>query len=301
MRVLVTGREGQLVRSLVERAQGDPLVTLVAVGRPELDLEEPATVLPALHAHRPDVVINAAAYTAVDQAEDEPERAFRVNGAGAGALAAAAAAVGAPIIQMSTDYVFDGRQQGAYREGAQTSPLGVYGRSKLDGEVAVRTANPKHMIVRTAWVYSPFGRNFVRTMVALASTRHELTVVADQRGSPSSALDLADGLLAVLRAWAAGENTGQGETYHLAGTGTATWFEFARAIFECSARRGLPTAMVSPISTTDWPTKAPRPANSVLDTTRFTRDFGFSMPPWTESLAEVIDRLAGEAESAGKA
>ena len=240
----------------------------------------------------PDVVINAAAYTAVDQAEDEPERAARINGDAAGEVAAAAARIGATVIQISTDYVFDGRGEGPYKQGAATNPLGMYGRTKLAGEEQVRAANTRHVIVRTAWVYSPFGRNFVKTIMAAAATREVLTVVDDQRGNPSSALDLADGLLRMVDRWRQSPTLGLGQTYHLAGSGSTSWCGFARAIMAECSKRGLPAAEVQPIGTSDWPTKAVRPQNSELASGKFTNDFGFVMPPWEQSLAEVVKRLA---------
>lgn len=293
MRMFVTGREGQLARSLAERAAAIPGLSLEAVGRPGLDLERPGSIAAAVAAAAPDVVVNAAAYTAVDQAEDEPERALRINGGAAGEVAAAARRAGARIIQISTDYVFDGTGEGAYAESAPTCPLGVYGRSKLEGEKRAAEANPDHVILRTAWVYSPYGRNFVRTMLGAAAERDELNVVADQRGNPTAAGDIADGIFALIAAWRDRPRLGLGGTYHLAGTGEASWFEFATAIFEEAARHGLPTAAVKPIGTADWPTRAARPANSVLDSGRFAADFGFRAPPWRQSTAAVVAELAG--------
>lgn len=284
MKILVTGREGQLVRSLLERGADRDIV---ALGRPELDLEIEGSARAAILRHRPDVVINAAAYTNVDTAEDEPDRAMRINGDAAGEVAAAAREVDAPIIQISTDYVFDGCGTGPYAEDAATNPIGAYGRSKLLGERRVRDANPDHAIVRTAWVYSPFGRNFVKTMMTLAQTRDTLSVVADQRGNPTSALDLADGLLALIDGGVAG-----GTTYHLAGTGETSWFDLAAHVFAECDRRGLPTAKVSPIETADYPTKATRPANSTLDCARFAAATGFVMPAWQASATATIERIA---------
>jgi dTDP-4-dehydrorhamnose reductase len=286
MRILVTGTGGQLAQSLAERATLHPDVELIACGRPNLDLELPGSASAAMAGIAPDVVINAAAYTAVDQAEDEPERAFRINADGAGEVAAAAALAGAAVIQISTDYVFDGRGSGPYGEHAAVNPLGVYGRSKLAGEEQVRAANPRHAIVRTAWVHSPFGRNFVRSIIAAAGTRDKLTVVDDQCGNPTSALDLADGLLAMIKA-----GSGWGETYHLAGRGAVTWCGFAREIMAECAARGLPAVPVEPICTKDWPTRAVRPRNSVLDSGKFERTFGFTMPDWRSSTRVVVERL----------
>jgi dTDP-4-dehydrorhamnose reductase len=294
MKLMVTGCKGQLARSLIERASNRPDIWLVALGRPELDLEQPGSAAEAIAEIRPDVVINAAAYTAVDRAEDEPELAMRINADGAGEVAEAAARVGAPVIQISTDYVFDGRAAGDYAEDAPTSPVGAYGRTKLAGEEQVRAANWRHAIIRTAWVYSPFGHNFVKTMMAVAKTRDVLTVVDDQQGNPSSALDLADGLLAMLDRWRDAPDAGLGQTYHVAGAGWTSWCGFARAIMAKREQLGLPTARIEPIATADWPTKAQRPPNSRLSSDKFARDFGFVMPPWEHSLAEVVERLASE-------
>lgn len=287
MRLLVTGTEGQLARSLLERARLFPGIELAALGRPELDLETPGSAAAAIARAAPDIVINAAAYTAVDQAEDEPARAFRINADAAGEVADAACRAGAAVIQLSTDYVFDGGERGGYREDAAVSPLGVYGRSKLAGEEQVRAANPRHAIVRTAWVYSPFGRNFVKSIMAAAGVRERLAVVDDQRGSPTSALDLADGLLAMVTA-----GTGWGETYHLAGHGATSWCDFAREVMAQCEANGLPHVPVDPIRTEDWPTRAVRPRNSVLDSGKFERAFGFVMPGWRVSAREVVKRLA---------
>jgi dTDP-4-dehydrorhamnose reductase len=292
VKILVTGSQGQLARSLVERGEGRPGIELVVAGRPALDLERPGSAAAIVAAAAPDVVINAAAYTAVDQAEDEPDRAMRINGDAAGEVAAAARAAGAAVIQISTDYVFDGRADQPYAEDAPANPLGAYGRSKREGELRVRAENPRHLIVRTAWVYGPFASNFVKTMLRIAATRDKVTVVDDQVGNPSSALDLADGLLAIIDRWGQGRTTGIGETYHLAGSGEASWSEFASAIFAECRKLGLPAPEVQPIASQDWPTKAVRPANSRLDCRKFAGDFGFAMPEWRQSLRTVVDRLA---------
>jgi len=289
MRIVVTGTEGQLARSLIEHARLHSQIELVTIGRPDVDLETPGSAAAAIELAAPDVVINAAAYTAVDQAEDEPDRAFRINADAAGEVAAAAAKAGAAVIHVSTDYVFDGSGTGPYREDAAVNPLGVYGRSKLAGEEQVRAANPRHAIVRTAWVYSPFGRNFVKSIMAAADVRDRLTVVDDQRGSPSSALDLADGLLVMAQS-----GGGWGGTYHLAGGGEASWCEFAREIMAQCAANALPSVPVDPIRTDEWPTKAVRPRNSVLDSAKFEQAFGFVMPDWRQSLRVVVERLARE-------
>jgi dTDP-4-dehydrorhamnose reductase len=291
VKVLVTGRHGQLARSLAERAEARPGIEIFLAGRPELDLETPGSAAAVVRSLAPQAVINAAAYTAVDRAEDEPEGAFRINAEAAGEIAAAAAEVDARIIQVSTDYVFDGRASEPYREEMPTNPLGVYGRSKLQGEELVRLNNADHLIVRTAWVYSPFGSNFLKTMMKLAEMKDEIPVVADQLGSPTSALDLADGLLTVIEAWRTDGKAGLGETYHLAGTGSTSWCGFAEAIFSECRRLGLPSAALRPIATAEWPTRAVRPANSRLDCRKFESHFGFRMPDWKEASARTIADL----------
>lgn len=292
MKVLVTGREGQLARSLVERAGGESGLRIAALGRPGLDFERSESIAGVIASERPEIIVNAAAYTAVDQAEDEPERARLINAEAPAMLAAAARDAGARIIHISTDYVFDGEKEGAYREEDVTGPVSVYGRTKLAGEEGVRRENPNHAIVRTAWVYSPFGRNFLKTMMSLAEGKDELQVVADQHGNPTSALDLADGLLTMMAFWRDGAEAGLGETYHLAGSGEASWKDFAEFIFLETSRLGLPSARVSPIRSSDWVTKARRPMNSTLDCTKFTADFGFKMPDWRISARETVERLA---------
>ncbi|WP_192384903.1 dTDP-4-dehydrorhamnose reductase [Mesorhizobium silamurunense] len=293
MRLAVTGREGQVAASLIEAAKGGRDVEVVAVGRPALDLARPDTVFSALEAARPDIVVSAAAYTAVDQAEDEKELAFAVNATGAGKVAEAAVGLGVPIIHLSTDYVFDGTKDGAYVETDETAPLGVYGASKLAGEQAVAAANPRHLILRTAWVYSPFGKNFVKTMLRLASDRDEISVVADQWGNPTSALDIADAILHAAARLEADKNFAAFGVYHLAGEGETNWSGFARHILDTSRAFGGPRASVRDITTADYPTKARRPANSRLSSARFKGVFGWTTPEWRESAERVVRRLGG--------
>ena len=238
--ILVLGRSGQLALSLRERAEAQG-VSLRFVGRPEADLADPDSLRAAVARHRPDAIVNAAAYTQVDGAEDDPESARLLNATGPAALAEAASASGARLIHVSTDYVFDGSGERPWTEEDRPSPQSVYGRTKLEGEEAIRAACPDHVLVRTAWVYSPFGGNFVRTMLNLARTRPALRVVGDQFGNPTCALDLADGLLCVLRAWTKEPDRGLGATCHLAGEGTTDWASFARAIFAISAAESGPT------------------------------------------------------------
>ncbi|MBZ9772034.1 dTDP-4-dehydrorhamnose reductase [Mesorhizobium sp. CO1-1-8] len=297
MRLVVTGRDGQVAASLVEAGQAAAGVEVVAIGRPQLDLLRPDTVIEAIAAAKPDIVVSAAAYTAVDQAEDEPDLAFAVNAVGAGKVAQAAARLGVPVIHLSTDYVFDGTAPGAYVETDATAPRSVYGASKLAGEQAVASANPRHLILRTAWVYSPFGKNFVKTMLRLAADRDEIAVVADQWGNPTSALDIADAIL-----HAAGqlhEGAATSGIYHLAGTGEANWSGFARHILDTSRVFGGPWARVRDIATMDYPTKARRPANSLLSSAKFASAFGWNAPDWRQSTEAVVRRLlAGETKQA---
>jgi dTDP-4-dehydrorhamnose reductase len=291
MRLTVTGRDGQVARALVEA--GPMLgIDVFAAGRPELDLALPETVLPALSAARPDIVVNAAAYTAVDQAETESEQANAVNATGAGAVAAAARALGLPIIQLSTDYVFDGEKPAPYTEEDPPAPATVYGRSKLAGEKEVAAASPDHVILRTAWVYSPHGKNFVRTMLALAANRNELRVVADQRGCPTYAPDIAGAVLTVARNLL--NNPGDPRlrgVFHLAGSGETTWAEFAEAIFDLGAAKGGPRPVVIPIRSVDYPTPARRPKNSRLDCTKLARVHEVHLPQWRASLVTCLERL----------
>lgn len=293
-RIVVTGMEGQLALALAERARLRG-VDLVRLGRPALDLTRPETIRPALVAARPDLVVNAAAYTAVDRAEAEPEIAAQVNDFAAGEIAAASRALGGPVIQISTDYVYDGAGDQPCREDDAVGPLGVYGRTKLAGERAVAAAQPDHVILRTAWIYSPFGRNFVRTMLDLAATRQEVAVVADQRGSPTSALDLADAVLAVADRLLGNPDDGELRgVVHAAGSGETSWAGLAEAVFALSGSVGGPAARVRPISTGEYPTAARRPANSRLDCTRLARQFGVTLPHWRDSLPACVERLLAE-------
>lgn len=294
MRIFVTGVEGQVARSLREAAAGDPGLVLSFAGRPDVDMARPETIAPAMRAFRPDLVINPAAYTAVDRAESEPELAMAINRDGAGAVAAAAAELGAPIIHLSTDYVYDGLKAAPYIESDPVAPQGVYGQSKLEGEWAVAAANPRHLILRTAWVYAPFGGNFVRTMLRLASERDELRVVDDQVGCPTYAPDIADALLTIARLI---DRDGWRESYagvtHLAGPDAVTWCGFARAIVASSAERGGRSPHVAAIATADYPTPAARPANSRLAADRLTALFDARLPPLATSLGACLDRLVG--------
>lgn len=291
MKLLVIGKHGQLARALAQAEALPPGLELAFAARPQLDLLEPGSAAAAIERARPQLIINAAAYTAVDQAEQEPELAFAINARGAGEVAAAAAAVGARLVHISTDYVFDGRSGSPLDEHSPTAPVNVYGQSKLAGEQLVRANAPDALIVRTSWLHSPFGSNFVRTILRLAAERDELRIVDDQFGSPTSAGDLAAALVAVAARWAEGDGTGAGKTYHFAGDEHCSWAEFARGILTESAAQGGPSATVVPIATADYPTAAARPAYTVLDCREFDRDFGFARPGWRAAIHSVIADL----------
>ena len=292
MRLYVIGGEGQVARSLREAAALDKNIVFGYGARPEVDLLQPSSIEKAIADFRPDVVINPAAYTAVDKAESEPDQAFALNRDGARAAALAAAQQGVPIIHLSTDYVFDGKKQGAYIESDPVAPQGVYGRSKLEGELAVAEANPKHIVLRTSWVYSPFGSNFVRTMLRLAEQRDRLQVVDDQLGCPTYAPDIAGAIIAIARQVTGSRwNPGFAGVTHLAGPDALSWCGFAKEIVRGAAERGGRSVPVDPISTSDYPTAALRPANSTLSTERLSATFGIRLPPMRESLSDCLDRL----------
>ncbi len=288
LKLLVTGRDGQVAQALLAQASDD--LQVVAIGRPVLDLTDRASIERVIAAERPDIVVNAAAYTAVDKAESEEETAFAVNAEGAGNVAAAAAAAGLPIIHISTDYVFPGDKASPYVETDPTGPQGAYGRSKLAGEAAVAAANPCHVILRTAWVYSAYGNNFLKTMLRVAETRDTLRVVADQHGTPTYAPDIAEGIVAVARRLASAGNTPVG-VFHMVSSGETTWAGFAEEIFRQSKALGGVHAAVEPIGTEDYPTPACRPANSRLDTARFTSVFGTRLPEWESGVAQCLKAL----------
>jgi dTDP-4-dehydrorhamnose reductase len=290
MRLYVIGAEGQVARSLRQIAAAHPDVVMGFGSRPDVDLVKPDSVLAAVAKFRPDVVINPAAYTAVDKAEQEAQYAFAVNCDGANIVARAASDNGAPVVHLSTDYVFDGTKPGAYVETDPVSPLGTYGRSKLEGEIAVANANPRHVILRTSWVYAPFGSNFVRTMLRLAGERRLVRVVNDQTGCPTYAPDIASAIIAIVRKLTTWRPDYAGVT-HVAGPDAVTWYEFACEIFRQTAQRGGPFCAVEPIPTSEYPTPASRPANSQLSTKRLQAVFDVSLPPLKVSLADCLNRL----------
>jgi dTDP-4-dehydrorhamnose reductase len=293
MRILVTGREGQVVCALLERAAVAG-VEIIPIGRPDFDLAGPPDrIVSATKAGRPDVIVSAAAYTQVDKAESERELAFAVNAHGPRAIARAAGELGVPLLHLSTDYVFDGTKSSPYSEDDRPNPAGAYGASKLAGEEAVLAENADSVVLRTAWVYSPFASNFVKTMLRLAADREEISVVADQRGNPTCALDIADGILGVAANLRGNPDPALRGIFHMTGASEASWAEFAEAVFAESSRAGGPSARVRHIYAADYPTAARRPANSRLDSGKLERTHGVSLPDWHSSLKEVVTRLVG--------
>lgn len=290
MRLYVIGATGQVARSLSERGavQRDFVVGFGA--RPEVDLTRPKSASNAIMRFRPDIVINPAAYTAVDRAETESDVAYAINRDAAGEVANAANAVDAPIIHLSTDYVFDGTKPSPYVETDQPNPQGVYGRSKLDGELAVAAANPRHVILRTSWVYAPFGHNFLRTMLRVSAERERIRVVNDQRGCPTYAPDIAAAIFVIARRLVHWRQQYSGVT-HVAGPEAMTWYDFATMIFAESARRAGPSAAVEAISTAEYPTAALRPVNSQLSTKRLQSVFKIGLPPTAASISACLDRV----------
>ena len=291
LRIVVTGREGQVARALAERCAERVDIELIHAARPDFDMSQPEGLAEKIAALAPDIVVNAAAYTAVDQAESEPDLAMTINATAAGEVARGARLAGAPIIQISTDYVFDGTLGRPYRETDPVSPLGVYGRTKLAGEQAVAEANPDHIILRTSWVYSPFGKNFVKTMLRLAETKDEIDVVSDQIGNTTSAYVIGDGILDVadwLTLRTVKANSG---VYHLAGAGSASWFEFAETIFSIAAKAGVKAPDVKAITSAEYPVPAVRPEDSRLNISQFSNAFSFDPPAWQGSLKDVVKRL----------
>jgi dTDP-4-dehydrorhamnose reductase len=276
---------------LIEKAPGTQF-NVVPLGRPELDLAGDVDQIARLiEAASPQVLVSAAAYTQVDRAESERELAFAINERGPGAIARAAHRLGVPLIHLSTDYVFDGSKSSPYVEEDPTRPTGVYGASKLAGERAVLANHDNCAVLRTAWVYSPFGTNFVKTMLRIAAERDEIRVVGDQRGNPSSALDIAAGILSIAANLLANNDPSRRGIFHMAGTGDASWAEFAEAIFAASARAGGPTVVIRPIASSEYPTAAKRPANSRLDSTKLEMAHGVRLPDWHQSVKEVVERL----------
>jgi dTDP-4-dehydrorhamnose reductase len=290
-RILLTGVTGQVGQDLQNTLA--PLGEVVSVGRDEVDFSQLEAVWRVMESAKPDVIVNSAAYTAVDKAESEPELAKRVNGLAPGILAKAAQEIGSRLVHISTDYVFDGSQSSPYLETDATHPLGAYGESKLMGEEAVRGACDSHMIVRTAWVYGVGGRgNFVKTMLRLGAEREELRVVTDQIGAPTWSKDLAEAIAQMIPKLS-NETAG---TYHYTNSGVCSWYDFAVAIFEEASQLGFPLKIqrVVPITTPEYPTPARRPAFSVLSLKKTSELLGTYPPHWRASLRQMLAALKAE-------
>lgn len=290
MRIAVTGKSGQVTTEL-QKLGSDYGHEVIALGRPELDLLHPSQVFRALEAVAPDAIVAAAAYTAVDKAECESELAFAINETGSRAVSRAAAALGVPLVHLSTDYVFDGELDRPYVESDAPRPTSIYGTSKLAGEEAARLEQPDSAVLRVAWIYSPFGENFVKTMLRLASQHDELAVVSDQIGSPTSAEDVAHGILSVASNLVRRRDAALRGIFHMTASGETSWADFAKAIFAISSQHGGPFARVRPIGTADYPTAAARPANSRLDSTLIKCRHGIALPNWRTSLETALTCL----------
>ncbi|MDO6413640.1 dTDP-4-dehydrorhamnose reductase [Sphingomonas sp. BIUV-7] len=286
--ILVTGGSGQVGTAL--RAIAGDRFELVMPPRAELDLSDPASIEACLTSRDWAAVVSSGAYTAVDKAESDVVAAWRANAIGPAALGAGTRARSIPIVHLSTDYVFDGSKPGFYAEGDPVAPLGVYGASKEGGEQAIRSANPAHVILRTAWVVSPFGANFIKTMLRVGAQRPELSVVADQVGCPTSALDIAKTVAAILDRQLTDPAAPKG-TYHFVNAGEASWHGLAEAVFARAAVRGGPSPAVKAITTAEYPTPARRPVNSRLATDKLVRDYGITPRPWREAINEIVDTL----------
>lgn len=285
MNVLVCGHNGQVAQALAAVLQGLGEVRLL--GRDTLDLAHPERLRDPLRAWAPDLIVNAAAHTAVDQAESEPTLAFAINAEAPRVLAEEAARLGVPLFHYSTDYVFDGAKAAPYTEDDAPNPLGVYGRSKLAGEQAIRAVAGEHLILRTSWVYSQHGRNFLLTMQRLLQEKPQLKVVADQIGAPTWAATIAASTRALIERWQHGQ-AGAWGTYHLTASGETSWFGFAQAIAEQLQARGLPCAELLPIPSSEYPTPARRPLNSRLDCSRLTEQWQVSQPHWHQALIDCL-------------
>ena len=290
-RMVVTGRGGQVVLSLLERGKFDKRFEIIPLGRPELDLSAPDRLEAALRRASPDIIVSAAAYTAVDKAEKDEEAATVINAQAAGVIAATAKSLGVPVVHISTDFVFDGQKPTPYVESDPAAPINAYGRSKLAGERAVTAATANLAILRTAWVYSPFGKNFLKTMLMLAENRDQVSVVDDQLGNPTSAFDIADGILAVAMNLLGSDAPELRGVFHMAGAGYASWADFAAEIFAQLARLGGMSVLVDRISAAEYPTLAKRPANSRLDCSKLASAHGVVLPEWRTATATVLKKI----------
>ena len=285
LKILISGKTGQVAVELQKHLAG--LGELIVLGRDVLDLSQPDQIRAQVRAHKPDLLIIAAAHTAVDQAENEPELAFAINAIAPGVFAEEAAAQGIPLIHYSTDYVFDGRKPAPYTEDDATNPLGVYGKSKLAGELAIAASGAQHLILRTSWVYSTHGKNFLLTMQRLLQERSELRVVADQIGAPTWAGTIAQSTRALIERWQSGDAAAWG-TYHLTASGETSWFGFTQAIAGHLTAQGKACATLEPIPASAYPTPAARPQNSRLDCSRLAREWGVTQPDWEAALSACL-------------
>lgn len=285
LKILISGKTGQVAVELQKHLAG--LGELIVLGRDVLDLSQPDQIRAQVRAHKPDLLIIAAAHTAVDQAENEPELAFAINAIAPGVFAEEAAALGIPLIHYSTDYVFDGRKPAPYTEDDATNPLGVYGKSKLAGELAIAASGAQHLILRTSWVYSTHGKNFLLTMQRLLQERSELRVVADQIGAPTWAGTIAQSTRALIERWQSGDAAAWG-TYHLTASGETSWFGFTQAIAGHLTAQGKACATLEPIPASAYPTPAARPQNSRLDCSKLAREWGVAQPDWEAALSACL-------------
>ena len=289
MKLLVIGENGQLGWEVCRKGKNQG-IDVLGLDLPDFDVTEPSNVKKVVHQAGVSLVINASAYTAVDTAESEPELAFAVNRDGPAYLAASCTEAGIPLIHISTDYVFDGSNKRPYLETEPISPLGIYGKSKAAGETEIRNNLKEHIIIRTAWLYGLHGNNFVKTMLRLGKEKEVLSVVADQYGCPTYAADLADAILTIAIQISEQRDVIWG-TYHYCGKGVTTWHGFAQAIFNLANQYDtLKVKKVVPITTSEYPTPAKRPANSGMDCSLMTKNFGISLRPWQESLADMVHR-----------
>ena len=285
MKILITGQHGQVSQALQAHLQG--LGELMVLGSNQLDLTKPDQIREQIRAHRPDLIINAAAHTAVDQAESEPDAAFAINAIAPGILAQEAKALGIPLIHYSTDYVFDGSKPAPYTEADTPNPLSVYGQSKLAGEQAIAAAGGQYLILRTSWVYSNQGKNFLLTMQRLLQEKPQMRIVADQIGAPTWAGTIAGSTRALIERWLAGE-AGEWGIYHLTAQGETSWFGFAQAIGEHLHADGKACAELEAIPSSAYPTPAKRPLNSRLDCSRLQQQWHVSQPHWQDALRECL-------------
>ena len=296
-KILLTGVNGQVGHALQCAFTNDALLSgvVICLDRSQLDLTDQDAIRRVIQAVKPDLIINPAAYTAVDKAESEPELAYAINATAPQVLAEEAAKVGAKLIHFSTDYVYSGTKMGAYTEDDAPQPLSVYGKSKLAGEDAIRSVGLQHLIFRTSWVYGAYGKNFLTTILRLAAERDQLRVVADQIGAPTSSHSIADAVLGVLERW-----QNEAGIYHLVNAGQTSWHGFATAIVEeygqIQIARGWPQLKatrknIQAITTEEYPTPVVRPANSTMDCTKLARDFSVTLPNWRDALISELQSL----------